>query len=54
MHTRRAVPSRVDCSHTSTAVPRVEGNFPGRSVDLNHRFTLHVESGLIEALTISI
>ena len=54
MHTRRAVASRVDCSPTSTAVTRVAGNVPGRSVDLNYRFTLHAESGLIEALTISI
>lgn len=54
MHTRRAAASRVDCIHTSTIVTRVEGNFPGRSVELNYRFTLHAESGLIEALTISI
>ncbi|WP_158252606.1 hypothetical protein [Cryobacterium sp. Y57] len=54
MRTRGAVASRVDCNHTTTVVTRVEGNFSGRSVEQNYRFTLHTESGLIEALTISI
>ena len=39
---------------STTVVNRVEGNFPGRSVDLNYRFELDDESGLIQALTISI
>ena len=38
----------------TTVVNRIEGNFPGRSVDLNYRFVLEAESGLIQALTISI
>ncbi|MCY7404652.1 MAG: hypothetical protein LH475_08510 [Cryobacterium sp.] len=38
----------------TTVVNRVAGNFPGHSVDLNYRFELDAESGLIQALTISI
>ena len=38
----------------TTVVNRVEGNFPGRSVDLSYRFELDAESGLIQALTITI
>jgi hypothetical protein len=34
-------------------VNRIEGNFPGRSVELSYRFELDAESGLIQALTIS-
>ncbi|MDJ0339704.1 hypothetical protein [Cryobacterium sp. PH31-O1] len=46
---------RVEKDETATTVVnRVAGNFPGRSVDLNYRFELDAESGLIQALTISI
>jgi hypothetical protein len=38
---------------STTVVNRVEGNFPGRSVDLSYRFELDADSGLIQALTIS-
>jgi hypothetical protein len=37
----------------TTVVNRIEGNFPGRSVDLSYRFELDAESGLIQSLTIS-
>ncbi|TFD47710.1 nuclear transport factor 2 family protein [Cryobacterium frigoriphilum] len=37
-----------------TVVNRIEGNFPGRSVDLKYRFELNAESGLIQKLTISL
>ncbi len=37
----------------TTVVNRIEGNFPGRSVDLSYRFELDAESGLIQALTIT-
>lgn len=37
----------------TTVVTRIEGNFPGRSVELSYRFVLDAESGLIQALTIS-
>ena len=52
-YTTTLLRTQTDESST-TVVTRVEGNFPGRSVELNYRFTLHAESGLIEALTISI
>ncbi|MDJ0350287.1 hypothetical protein [Cryobacterium sp. PH29-G1] len=39
---------------STTVVNRIAGNFPGRSVDLNYRFELDAESGLIQALTITI
>ena len=52
-YTTTLLRTQTDGSST-TVVTRVEGNFPGRSVDLNYRFKLHAESGLIEALTISI
>lgn len=46
---------RVEKDETATTVVnRVEGNFPGRSVDLSYRFELDAESGLIQALSISI
>ena len=46
---------RIEKDETATTVVnRVEGNFPGRSVDLNYRFELDAESGLIQSLTISI
>ncbi|MFC5930677.1 nuclear transport factor 2 family protein [Cryobacterium melibiosiphilum] len=38
----------------TTVVNRIEGNFPGRSVDLSYRFELNAESGLIQKLTISL
>ena len=37
-----------------TVVNRIEGNFPGRSVDLGYRFELHAETGLIQKLTIAV
>ena len=46
---------RVERDDTSiTVVNRIEGNFPGRSVDLGYRFELHAESGLIQKLTIAV
>ena len=51
-YTTTLLRTETDQSST-TVVNRVEGNFPGRSVDLNYRFELDVESGLIAALTIS-
>ena len=39
---------------STTVVNRIEGNFPGRSVDLSYRFELNAESGLIQKLTISL
>ncbi|GEP26115.1 nuclear transport factor 2 family protein [Cryobacterium levicorallinum] len=38
----------------TTVINRIEGNFPGRSVDLSYRFELAAETGLIQNLTISI
>ena len=38
----------------TTVINRIEGNFPGRSVDLSYRFELEPETGLIQNLTISI
>ncbi|MFO7689484.1 MAG: hypothetical protein R6W83_02870 [Cryobacterium sp.] len=46
---------RVDRDDASTTVVnRIEGNFPGRSVDLTYRFELHAETGLIQKLTITL
>ncbi|TFD64367.1 nuclear transport factor 2 family protein [Cryobacterium ruanii] len=46
---------RIEKDETATTVVnRIAGNFPGRSVDLSYRFELDAESGLIQALTISI
>ena len=45
---------RIDKDDTATTVVnRIEGNFPGRSIDLSYRFELDADSGLIQALTIS-
>ena len=52
-YTTTVLRTETDESST-TVVNRVTGNFPGRSVDLNYRFELDSESGLIRALTISI
>ena len=38
---------------STTVVNRIEGNFPGRRVDLSYRFELDAETGLIQRLMIS-
>ena len=52
-YTTTLLRTESDASST-TVVNRIEGNFPGRSVDLSYRFELEPETGLIQNLTISI
>lgn len=39
---------------STTVINRIEGDFPGRTVDLRYRFELGAESGLIQTLTITL